>query len=87
MNMKAKDLHQFSMQIIGSGSYRVTYHTEARGDYWVAETNNSQLIDDTFHADWAKLGDIKFLRYLIKRDGVHYNQYGQIIERAKLWRN
>ena len=74
--MRSNDLHNFQFQIHGSGCYKVTYHTEKRGDYWVAYINDMGIIDDTRNADWAKVKDIEWLRHLVVTQGTHYSYWG-----------
>lgn len=81
--MKANDLSGFEFQFKSSGCYRVTYTTPNRGDYWVALVNDMTIIDATLNAEWAKVADIKHLRYIVKRDGTHYSSNGVKIE--KYW--
>ena len=81
--MKANDLSNFTFERKGSGCYRVTYTTPQRGDYWVAHVNDMTIIDATLNAEWAKVADIKHLRYIVKRDGTHYSSNGRKIE--KYW--
>lgn len=71
--MRANDLHNFHFEWKGSGNCKVTYHTENRGDYWVAYINDMGIIDDTRNAEWAKVKDIERLRHLVIRNGTHYN--------------
>ena len=74
--MKANDLSNFSFLLVGSGHYRVTYKTW-RGDFWRAVITDMTIIDATKNAEWAKVADIKHLRYLCKLKGTHYHANGQ----------
>lgn len=74
--MKANDLSNFSFLLVGSGHYRVTY-TTWRGDFWRALITDMTIIDATKNAEWAKVADIKHLRYLCKLKGTHYHANGQ----------
>ena len=74
--MKANDLSNFSFLFVGSGHYKVTYKTE-RGDFWRALITDMTIIDATKNAEWAKVADIKHLRYLCKLKGTHYHANGQ----------
>lgn len=76
--MKANDLHNFQFTKVSSGCYLVTYTTE-KGDYYRNEINDMPLIDNTLHAEWAKLKDIEHLRDCVKR-GSHYNSAGQRLD-------
>lgn len=78
--MKANDLSGFEFWPTGSGSYKVTYVTPNRGDYWVATINDMTLIDATKNAEWAKLEDIRNLRYVVKSLGIHYSAMGEEIQ-------
>lgn len=75
--MKANDLHQFTFKKVGYGCYRVTYTTERRGDYWVANIRDMPMIDDTLNAEWAKTQDIDNLRKFVKLHGAHYSCDGR----------
>jgi hypothetical protein len=75
--MKRNDLSQFNFQLVGSGRYRVTYTTERRGDFWIADINHLHIIEATLHADIAKAKDIEHLRYIVKREGIHYHANGK----------
>lgn len=74
--MRANDLHNFSFKFRSSGCYRVTYTTENRGDYWVADINEMPLIDATLNAEWARSKDIEHLRDSVKFYGTHYSSHG-----------
>lgn len=78
--MKANDLHNF-FRLVSSGCYNVTYNTERRGDYWVANIRDMDIIEKTRNAKRAKAKDIEWLRYLVKRNGAHYNCMGKRIDR------
>lgn len=78
--MKANDLHNFKFKLHGSGCYRVTYTTDNRGDYWVANINEMPLIDATLNAEWAKAKDIEHLRYRVKLEGAHYSVHGKRLD-------
>lgn len=75
--MKRNDLSQFNFKLVGSGCYRVTYTTGRRGDFWIADINHLHIIEATLHADIAKAKDIEHLRYIVKREGVHYHANGK----------
>lgn len=66
--MRANDLSNFTFRRNGSGCYRVTY-TTGRGDFYTVNINDMIIIDNTLHADWAKLSTIKHLAYLCRRFG------------------
>lgn len=76
--MKANDLTGFQFKKTGSGCYLVTY-TTARGDYYKVTINDMTIIDATLNAEWAKLKDIKRLHYLVRLNGIHYNNKGKRI--------
>ena len=73
--MKANDLSNFTFRRNGYGCYRVTY-TTGRGDFYAANINDMIIIDNTLHAEWAKLSTIKHLAYLCRRFGRHYHADG-----------
>lgn len=73
--MKANDLSQFTFKFAGAGHYRVTY-TTGRGDFYVALVTDMCIIDDTKNAEYAKLSDIKHLRDIVKRKGMHFSKWG-----------
>lgn len=77
MSYKANDLSGFMFRKTGSGCYQVTYTTPERGDYWVATINDMPLIDATKNAEWAKMKDIRHLRYVVKLHGIHYSSNGK----------
>ena len=70
--MRANDLSNFTFRRNGSGCYRVTY-TTGRGDFYTANINDMTIIDNTLHAEWAKLSTIKHLAFLCRRFGRHYH--------------
>lgn len=78
--MKANDLSCFSFEFTGYGHYRVTYTTPVRGDYWIATITDMPLIDATKNSEWAKLEDIKHLRYTVKLHGSHYSRNGKRLD-------
>lgn len=61
--MKANDLSQFSFNFSGYGHYVVTYTTPSGRYMYRVTINDMTLIDATRNAKWAKLEDIKWLRY------------------------
>ena len=73
--MRANDLSNFTFRRNGSGCYRVTY-TTGRGDFYTANINDMTIIDNTLHADWARLSTIKHLAYLCRLLGRHYHASG-----------
>lgn len=75
--MKANDLHNFRFEAVSGGCYKVTYTTDERGDYWTACIDEMSIIDKTKNAMWAKTKDIKWLRYLVKKRGAHYDCMGK----------
>lgn len=75
---KSDDLHNFSFKKVGSGCYKVTYTTE-RGDKYVYEVNDMTIIDDTIHAEIAKVSDIKHLASICRNNGTHYSKSGKLI--------
>ena len=77
MRVFANDLSGFQFRLVGSGHYEVTYTNPRRGDYYVAVITDMTLIDATYNAVWAKAKDIQHLRYVVKRNGTHYNKYGK----------
>lgn len=78
--MRANDLHQFQFEKVSFGCYRVTYTTERRGDYWVANIRDMPIIDATLNEDWAKAQDIMHLRQIVKGHGAHYSCDGRRLD-------
>ena len=77
--LRANDLSGFEFRFKSSGCYQVTYTTPNRGDYWVADITDMELIDFTKNAEWAKKKDIEHLRSVVKRLGTHYSHDGKRI--------
>ena len=77
--MKANDLSKFTFKFLSWGRYRVIYSTE-RGDYYKALVTDMTLIDATKNADYAKLSDIKELRSMVVRNGIHFHKDGTRFE-------
>lgn len=73
--LHANDLSQFSFKKTGSGCYYVTYTTPNGRYYWGYTINDMGIIDDTLNADWAKLSDIKHLRYVVMHYGTKHRVY------------
>ena len=78
--MKANDLSNFTFRRSGSGCYNVTY-TTGRGDFYTANINDMTIIDNTLHAEWAKLSTIKHLAYMCRLLGRHYHANGEPFRR------
>lgn len=76
MDLKSNDLSGFTFKKVSSGAYRVTY-TNKRGDYYTAIINDMTAIDNTLHAEVAKIKDISYLRLIVKLRGSHYNSKGE----------
>lgn len=79
--MKANDLHNFSFELVGSGCYKVAYTTEKRGDYWVANIRDMDIIDKTRNTERAKVKDIEWLRHLVIAHGSHYSWCGKRLDK------
>lgn len=81
--MKAIDLlQQFEYQRKGHG-WKIQYRTKKRGDYWIAhlDGNMGNLMERIFNSEHTSLSDVKWLRYLVMKDGTHYSLMGKIIKR------
>ena len=61
--LHANDLSQFTFTPKSTGSYKVTYTTPSGRYMYSVIINDMTLIDATRNANWAKLEDIKWLRY------------------------
>lgn len=72
------DLHQFTFERKGKKCYKVTYRTEARGDYYVTYVweREMELIENTLNAKRAKAKDIILLRKRVVQEGAHYSKWG-----------
>lgn len=78
--MKRKDLSQFEIRQVGYGLYRVKYTTK-RGDFYVAETNNVELIDKAQDFAFRTNADIKRLTDHVRLIGEHFRKNGEEIFR------
>lgn len=74
--MIANDLSQFSFRIVSSGTFRVTYRSRNRGDYYSALINDMHLIDATYNSESARVKDLERLRHVVIRDGYHFRHDG-----------
>ena len=56
----------FSLEKQGYGRYKVTYTSPVTRKQWSCITNDSELIDNTFHCDTPKVRDLNTLKMICK---------------------
>ena len=78
--MKRKDLSQPEIRQVGYGLYRVKYTTK-RGDYYIAKTNDVELIEKAQDFAFRKNADIKRLTDHVRVMGKHFRKNGEEIFR------
>ena len=76
--MKTKDLSQFEIVQKGYGLYTVKYTTK-RGDFYVAETNDVELIEKAKDSYMRTKADIKRLADHVRMMGDHFRKNGEEI--------
>ena len=76
--MKSKDLSQLEIRQVGHGLYRVKYTTK-RGDFYVAETNDVELIERAQDFAFRTSADIKRLTDHVRLMGDHFRKNGEEI--------
>ena len=76
--MKTKDLSQLEIIQVGYGLYRVKYTTKI-GDFYVAETNDVELIEKAQDFAFRTNADIKRLTDHVRMMGKHFRKNGEEI--------
>ena len=76
--MKTKDLSQLEIIQVGYGLYRVKYTTKI-GDFYVAETNDVELIEKAQDFAFRTNADIKRLTDHVRMMGKHFRKNGEQI--------
>lgn len=76
--MKTKNLSQFEIRQTDYGLYSVKYTTK-RGDFYVAETNDVELIEKAKDCDFRTKSDIKRLADHVRMMGDHFRKNGEEI--------
>lgn len=72
------DKNQFKFSKSGYGCYFVTYTNVKRGDYYISMITDMTLIDNV-NEEFPKKKHLKELANSVKRNGMHYNKYGEYI--------